>query len=388
MQPHQVERGLLRRQTGAAAHGAHHQVGQGHRHEQSTLARFHAGEANRGFGHTGGVLPGGDIERGKPVGEMALCADLAGELRAKGGNAGIGEHLLRGAVQQFANHRFRDGHAGRDLATSPRDKAEMAGFLVTGKVAFYEPVARGCRRVGDKMAAHRFGGDRHHVLPRCIAGGIAAGEEDGVVLDRRLDFFEHAVAGGAGHGRANGLLLGGDPANEFPRFADVGKDEGRTAQHAFGNQRRHRAARLADDLTAARIGGDQRRLRGCQRDAVFARSMKPAHQQRPGHADGQPGHADRVLDIGGIVAERRQSRVIGQRCARGLASARPEPLRSLGVRLSSEPQARRAGVERCCKAISQAQPGAFAGQARDEVGQPPGKHLRRSPMPREPSGRA
>ena len=86
--------------------------------------------------------------------------------------------------------------------------------------------------------AERLGRDRHHVLPGRVAGGVAAEQEDDVVVDHRLDRDQLAVARRRLGRRLQVVDGARHPVDEQPGIDHAGEVEAGAAQHALVQQRR------------------------------------------------------------------------------------------------------------------------------------------------------
>ena len=235
---------------------------------------------------------------------MRLRAELSAQQRAQIGDLAVFQDAFDAGVQLALRQLIGNEDAGRDLAPASGEQTKVGRLLIAGKIRFEKPVTRLDRRLRFDVEAERMGGDRHHVLSRGVASGVAAQQEHDFVVDHRLDQHQLAVPRRRFGGRAQVLGVRYHPLDEEAGLKDILEHEGRRAQHALRDHDGGGAAGAGDDVGAAAIGGDERRFRGRQRHEELAVGVDAVDAQGADHAERHLGRADEVLDVLGVVFRR------------------------------------------------------------------------------------
>ena len=147
----------------------------------------------------------------------------------------------------------------------------------------------------------RAGGRRRlagHVLARGVAGRVVEARVEHAAGRVLLDVDAAGPTWSSPRRpRAISSKCSLEPLAEVARLAGALEQERRRALHAVVDDRRLHAARLAEQLHAAVVGGDERALGGRQRDVELALGVLAVDQQRAGDADRHLRDADEVLDV-------------------------------------------------------------------------------------------
>ena len=194
-QAENVEARRLTRQTGAAAHGADHQVRQRHRGvEPAVLHHLEARHADRRLRDARGILAARDVERGEAVRIVTVDADTSAHHAAERRHAPVVDHRRGRRVQPLLDERRRQHHLGAHLLPPHQQKRLRRRLLVAGEVRLDVRRARLHRRFGADVLTDRVGRDRHHVLTGCVSRRVLEREIDVIALDGHAHVRQLAVA--------------------------------------------------------------------------------------------------------------------------------------------------------------------------------------------------
>ena len=161
----QLQIAALGGEPGAAAHRPDADRGHGEGGVQvAAILHFVVHQAQTILDDTGHVLPGGEVDRGEPVGDVHVESHDAGQLRGAGAlGPPIHERLCGGA--NHATERLGRDHGTRDhLVAPPEQQGTGGGILIAVEVGLdQEAEGRAPIMLADVVAG-RVTREGHHVL--------------------------------------------------------------------------------------------------------------------------------------------------------------------------------------------------------------------------------
>ena len=210
-------------------------------------------------------------------------------------------HALGRRVEDALDQSARDGDLGHDLAPTGVHEAQRRRLLVARQVGLDEPLSRRDRRARDDVLADRVGAERHHVLPRGIAGVEGEHQVHRAILHVDEQVEELAVARACRRDLPEALELAARPCRKVTGFGDRFEYEAGRALHLLDGREARCAAGLGDEARSAMVARHQRPLGGGERHVEVPVRVEAVHAQRADHAGGDLGHANELLDVAAEV---------------------------------------------------------------------------------------
>jgi len=298
-----LQKRLLARQVGAAAHGADDQARQHQAGVNALVDPLQVQLADAGLVHTRDVLSGGGKNGGDNVRHIDVEADHA-DVNAAGDEASVRLHQLIGGnlehlAQDVVGQHALGGHA--DAATG--DERLVRDLLVARPVGFDDEVFEldlgQVFGLAHDPLARLPGAGGGHVLPRRVSRLVGKVDVDHLADEHRLHRDQPGVARHQADLHAQVFDVVMNPVGECKRALHVAQHEQRDAHHALADHAGGDATRARHGGGAAAARSHQSALGRGQRRVHHPLGVLAAKRQWPGQTDRNLDRADHVLHVAG-----------------------------------------------------------------------------------------